>query len=247
MSLSEHPRIIFMTSSAFLMQTSVLPEDKSVQTCSCQAVCFFFSFTNRKTLEQQVGAEAFLTLVNFLQALQHTLVLFGGGVRRRLVIFRHPVLGLSRGRANGFLLAPELGARVEVSEAVLDDILQWLPTSRSPLCQICSRVKMGLAQWGGEPRITVGTKTARPESKWHGTFIFQQTLKMFLVAVKLSQQLLARLLILGSLLRLLLSFLHQLLEDSHRVCLLHRIREGNSFDFDNASCLTDFFGSRRRM
>lgn len=47
---------------------------------------------------------------------------------------------------------------------------------------------------------------------------------MFLVAIKLSQQLLARLLILGSLLRLLLSFLHQLLEDSHRVCLLHRIR-----------------------
>lgn len=53
MSLSEHPRIIFMTSSAFLIQTSVLPEDKSAQTCSCQAVCFF-SFTNRKTLSSKL-------------------------------------------------------------------------------------------------------------------------------------------------------------------------------------------------
>lgn len=42
MSFSEHPTIIFMTSSAFFIQTSVFPEDNSVQTCLCHDGCFFF-------------------------------------------------------------------------------------------------------------------------------------------------------------------------------------------------------------
>lgn len=94
-----------------------------------------------KQENKQSSVSAFLTLVDLLQAIQHALRLFRAGGWRRLVTLDCLVLGLSGRGADGFLLAPQLSARVEVPEAVLEDILQLLPTSGRPLGQICTRAK----------------------------------------------------------------------------------------------------------
>lgn len=51
MSFSEHPRTIFTTSSAFLMQTSVFPDNRSVRTCFTASSYYLFFF--RANLKNQ--------------------------------------------------------------------------------------------------------------------------------------------------------------------------------------------------